>query len=207
VVASLFHPSSYLGIFVFLVLTGCGLPIPEEVAIVIAGVLSAEGHLRPELALAACLSGAVVGDCILYAIGYRWGGSLLSVHPALAKLLHAEREQSFEQAIERHSLKVMLLARFMVGIRGPVYLAAGAVRMPFRRFLVQDLLCATLVVGSFFGLSYAWGEEVASWIRRAEWTATLLVLLLVFIITGLLYYRHRQYIWQAIFGGDSRLDR
>jgi len=206
-VASLLHPSSYFGIFVFLVLTGCGLPIPEEVAIVIAGVLSAEGVLRPELAIAVCLAGAVTGDAILYAIGYRWGRGLLAVHPALANLLHADREQRFEKAIERHSLKVMLLARFMVGIRAPVYLAAGAVRMPFRRFLLIDLFCATLVVGIVFGLSYAYGDDVARWIRKAEWTFTLLIALFALVVGGLLYYRHRQFIFRAIFGIGSPPDR
>jgi membrane protein DedA with SNARE-associated domain len=207
VFASVFHPSSYFGIFLFLVLTGCGMPIPEEVAIVIAGVLSAEGSLRPEFALVACLLGAVVGDCILYAIGYRWGGSLLSLHPKLAKFLHAEREQRFEQAIERHALKVMLLARFLIGIRGSVYVAAGAVRMPFRRFVVYDTLCATIVVGLFFSLSFAFGDEIAHWIRRAEWTATAIVVLLLFAAGGLLYYRHRQLIMAAIFGSQTESGR
>jgi membrane protein DedA with SNARE-associated domain len=200
VIASLLHPSGYLGIFVFLVLTGCGLPIPEEVAIVIAGVLSAEGHLRAEFALVTCVAGSVVGDCLLYAIGNRWGGSLLTLHPALARLLHAEREKRFEMAIERHSFKVMLLARFMVGIRTPVYLATGAVGMTFRRFLLTDLFCATLVVSLVFGISYAFGPDVARLIRRAEWTVTLVVVLVVVIAGGLLYYRHREYIMRTIFG-------
>ncbi len=206
-VGSLFHPSTYWGIFAFLVLTGCGLPIPEEVAIVLAGVLSAEGHLRPELAFAVCLSGAVVGDCLLYAIGYHWGRGLLAAHPTLAKLLHAQHEPRFEQVIDHHGLKVMLLARFLVGIRGPVYLAAGAVRMPFRRFLLYDLVSAAIVVGLFFGLSYAYGDDIARWIRRAEWAVTLLVVLIVITVGGLMYLGHRQLILTTIFGSDSPSDR
>ena len=202
--AILFHPSSYLGIVVFLVLTGCGLPIPEEVAIVVAGVLSAQGNLRPELALAACLVGAIAGDCIMYAIGYRWGHSLLSAHPRVAKFLRADREARFEQAIERHALKVMLLSRFLVGIRGPVYLAAGVVRMPFRKFLLFDLLCATLVVGTFFWLSYAFGEEVVDWIRKGELTVTLIVLLVVAAVGTYLYRRSRRKITRVVIGqGNS----
>lgn len=201
-VALLFHPSSYLGIVVFLVLTGCGMPVPEEVAIVLAGVLSAQGHLLVGPALAACLIGAVLGDSILYAIGYRWGHGLLAYHPRLAKLLGAEREKRFEQAIEQHAFKVMFFARFLVGIRGPVYLATGVVRLPFRIFLLYDLICATLVVGLFFGLAYLFGDEVADWIRDAELTVTLGVLLVLLIAGGILYYRHRATIYRAIF--DSK---
>ena len=36
------------------------MPLPEEVAIVLAGVLSAQGHLHWQFALAACLVGAAV---------------------------------------------------------------------------------------------------------------------------------------------------
>lgn len=205
--AALFHPSSYLGIVVFLVLTGCGMPIPEEVAIVLAGVLSAEGSLIPSAALAACLVGAILGDSVMYAVGYHWGRSLLNAHPRLAKLLHAEREPTFEAAIERHALKVMLLSRFMVGIRGPVYLAAGVVRMPFRRFLLFDSICASLVVSTFFLLSYAFGENVISWIRDAEITVTISVLIIIAAVGVYLYRRSRKTITKVVIGQGNAGDR
>ena len=130
---------------------------------------------------------------------YRWGHNLLSYHPRLAKLLGAEREKRFEEAIEQHAFKVMLLSRFLVGIRGPVYLATGVVRLPFRQFLLYDVICATLVVGLFFGLSYLFGDHVARWIRDAELTATLLVVLMVVIVSVLLYRRHKATIYGVIF--------
>ena len=84
----------------------------------------------------------------------------------------------------------MLLARFMVGIRGPVYLAAGVVRMPFRRFFLWDLVCATLVVGTFFGLSYTYGEQITDLIRDAEMKLTLIVLAVIGV--GLLWWMRRR---------------
>ena len=169
----------YLGIIIFLVLTGCGLPIPEEIPIILAGVLSSQGQLVTEWAFAACLVGALLGDSIMYAIGYHFGHGLLAEHPKFGKFLGAQREEYFEQAIQRHSFKVMLLARFMVGVRGPVYLAAGVVRMPFRRFILNDLICATLVVGTFFYLSFSYGEEITGLLRDAEMTLTLILLAVV----------------------------
>src|SRR5262245_16433896 len=130
----LFNPLdhvSYLGIILILVLTGSGLPIPEEVPIIAAGVASSLGKLDPRWAFAACLIGAILGDSVLYGIGYTFGRSLITRHPRFAHLLHAEREAKIEQMIRRHGLKVFFLSRFMVGIRAPVYLAAGTLRMPF----------------------------------------------------------------------------
>lgn len=203
-IASLFSPSSYLGIIVFLVLTGCGMPLPEEVAIVLAGVLSAQGHLHPGLAFAACLVGALLGDMIVYAIGFRWGRNLLSYHPRLAKLLGAEREKKFEEAIEQHALKVMLLSRFLVGVRGPVYLAAGVIRLPFRRFLIYDIICATIVVGLFFGVAFLFGDHVAHLIRDAELKVTIAVAVLVIIASLVLYFRYRATIYRVIFESEPQ---
>ena len=195
--ATLLHPGSYLGVFLLMVLTGCGLPVPEEVFIIGAGVLSANGELRPEFAFAAALLGALVGDAAMYGIGYRWGHGLLHRHPKLSKLFGADREETFERAIERHGLKVLLLARFMVGVRGPVYLAAGVVRMPFLRFLLWDLVCATLVVGAFFGLAYFFGEEIADLLSDAEIGLTVVVIAAVVAFIAL-RRRRRKLLEQVI---------
>ena len=191
VVDFLLENGSYLGIIIFLVLTGCGLPIPEEVPIVLAGVFSAQGRLEPEWAFAACLFGALLGDSVMYSIGYHFGHGLLAKHPKLGKFVGAQREEQFEQAIQRHGFKVMLLARFMVGVRGPVYLAAGVVRMPFRRFVFWDLSCATLVVSTFFGLSYLYGEEITKLLLDAEKTLSLVVLGIALAVWLWWMRRHR----------------
>ena len=193
----LFHSGGYFGIILFLILTGCGLPIPEEVPIILAGVFSSQGQLQPEWAYAACLIGALLGDSIMYAIGYHFGHGLLAQHPKIGKVIGAKREAHFEQAILRHGFKVMLLARFMVGVRGPVYLAAGVVRMPFRRFLLWDLICATLVVSVFFWLSFAYGEEITNLLRDAEMTLTLVLLLLAGVLALWWIRRRRQRMLDA----------
>jgi membrane protein DedA with SNARE-associated domain len=175
----LLHHISYAGIIAVLVLTGMGLPIPEEVPIIAAGIASAQDYLDPWRAFAACVVGALLGDCMLYAIGYHFGHNLAKRHPRFAHLLHADREALIEQKIRQHGLKVFFLARFMVGIRGPVYLTAGILRMSFRRFLVVDSVCATTVVGLFFYLSYTFGDQIRKYIRRTEFVITALVVLAV----------------------------
>jgi membrane protein DedA with SNARE-associated domain len=199
----LLQSGSYLGIFVFMVLTGCGLPLPEEVAIVFAGVRSAHGELLLPAAFAATLLGALIGDAAMYGIGRRFGHSLVRLHPKLAKLLHADQEQYFEQAIRRHGFKVLLASRFMVGIRGPVYLAAGVVRMPFRRFLLWDLFCATLVVGVFFALSYYLGtfldrDTIRRMVRDTEVMITAIVLVVAGIIAFFALRKHRRKLIEKV---------
>ncbi len=200
---SLFHPSSYLGIFLFIAATGCGMPIPEEAAVVVAGVLSSQGHLVTSIAFAACLLGGIVGDSLVYAIGYHWGHGIFTSHPRFAKLLAEENEEHFQRALQSHALKVMLLARFLVGIRAPVYVMTGVVRMPFRRFLLYDSISAAIVVSVVFWLSYWFGDNVREWVRHVELTATLIVVLVIAIVGGVLYYRHRRAILDFVFDSDS----
>lgn len=202
-VASLLHPSSYLGFFVLIALTGCGLPIPEEAFVVLAGVLSAQQHLDWRIALAVCLAGAIVGDSIMYAIGYRWGHGIFTSHPRFAKLFASENKEQFEKSVEAHALKVMLLARFLVGIRAPVYVMTGVVRLPFRRFLVYDLISASLVVGTVFGLAYMFGDQVTEWVKHAEARATIVVVLILAVVLGIVYYRHREQLMEFVFGGET----
>jgi membrane protein DedA with SNARE-associated domain len=184
---------SYLGIIVVLILTGSGLPLPEEVPIIAAGMASSVGTLEAGWAFLSCLVGALLGDAVLYAIGYHFGRSLVTRHPRFAHLLHAEHEAKIEEMVRRHGLKVFFLARFMVGIRAPVYLTAGVLRMSFRRFLAIDAFCATSVVGLFFGLSYAYGEHVAHWVRESEIGLTVVVALAAAGVLGVyLWRRHRR---------------
>ncbi len=180
---------SYLGIIIVLILTGSGLPLPEEVPILAAGVASSVGTLHPGWAYLSCIVGAVLGDSVLYAIGYHFGRSLVTRHPRIAHLLHAEREAMIEEMIRRHGFKVFFLARFMVGIRAPVYLTAGVLRMSYRRFLLIDAVCATSVVSLFFGLSYAYGDRVAGWVRDSELGLTVVVVLVATAVVGVIVWR------------------
>jgi membrane protein DedA with SNARE-associated domain len=183
----------YWAIMLVLVLTGSGLPIPEEVPIITAGVLAAEGVLQyPWLALGCCLFGAIVGDAIMYWIGYHFGRGVLREHRWWARFVTPKRECQVEQMFKRHGLKVFFVARFLVGLRSPVYLTAGILRVSFRRFVVIDLICATAVVGTFFGLSYLFGEHIAKFIRRAQLGITIAVVLVVAAIAFYLWRRYRR---------------
>jgi membrane protein DedA with SNARE-associated domain len=183
---------SYVAIVVVLVLTGAGLPIPEEVPIVTAGILSAHGQLNPWLALVCCLIGALAGDGVMYWIGYHFGRNVLREHHWWTRFVKPSREAQIEQMIGRHGLKVLFLARFLVGLRSPVYLSAGILRVPFRRFLLIDLFCATTVIGTFFALSYRYGTVIVRWIRRIEISLSVVVVLVLIVVVVYFWRRHRR---------------
>jgi membrane protein DedA with SNARE-associated domain len=155
-------------IFIVLLMCGSGLPLPEEVPIIAAGVLSAQSQLNPWVAFAVCWLGAVAGDCIMYWIGYHFGRGVFKRHPWWVRFVTPEREAQIEQKFCQHGLKVFFVARFLVFFRSPLFLAAGILRVSFRRFALFDAACATAVVGAFFGLSYWFGKALAEDFKKAE---------------------------------------
>ncbi len=182
---------SYVAILVVLLLSGSGLPLPEEVPIIAAGILSAHGVLDWWLAGPLCLVGAVGGDCLLYFFGYHFGRNVLKQRRWFARHVTPEREQQIEEMFRRHGLKVFFLARFVVVLRSPLMLAAGILRLSFKRFLAIDLLCGVIVVGAVFGLSYFFGQAVERWLHHTEFLVTVMVLLAI-VGAGFYFYFWRR---------------
>lgn len=189
----LLEGGSYFGIVLFLALTGIGLPVPEEVPIVAAGVASRAGALHWYYALPACLLGAVLGDSLMYAVGRFFGAKILRDHPWWSGVLTPEREKTIEDLIQRHGIKAFFVARFLVGLRSPFYLTAGMLKVKYRWFLIADLLCASVVIGGFFGLSYYFGESISGLIRSAERGLTLAAISLAFLaVVAFFWFRKRR---------------
>ena len=185
--------TGYLGIMLALFLTGCGLPIPEEIPIVAAGVLSRTGTLYWPIALPCTIIAAVAGDSAIYWIGYQFGRAVLRDHPWWVGFLTPEREKKAEHMIRHHGLRLLFVVRFLPGLRMPIYLTTGILKMPFRRFLLIDGLCASVVVGTFFGLSYWFGEEIKGWIESVQSILKYIVLGILAVIAVSWYYkRHRR---------------
>lgn len=180
-----------------LVLTGAGIPIPEEVPVIIAGVAARMGTLQMWPAYFSCIIGALLGDCVMYAIGYHFGRSVLLEHRFLARHLTPEREKQIEEMISLHGFKVLFVSRFLVGFRSPVFLTAGILRMPLRKFLLFDGLSATTVVTVFFALAYRYGDSIQSWwkyLRGAEYalSGTVVLILIGVLIWYVRRVRHRR---------------
>lgn len=193
----LFSNISYVGIVALLV-AGVILPIPEELVVIAAGLAASYEQLNPWLAFGCCLGGALAGDCLLYAMGYHFGHGILRETRFFGRFLRPERELRVERMIRAHGLKVLFGARFLVGLRSTAYLAAGILRMPFRRFVLVDIFCATTVIGVVFTLSYAYAWRLGNlWgffdmVRDAEVTVTVLIALAVVGIVLFYWRRHQQ---------------
>ena len=185
---------SYAGLIILLALTGCGLPVPEEAIIVLAGVLSGAGVFSPFVAFPACMLGVFLGDAMMYTAGYhgqRWlagwcmrlrlenkravwnrAGALLSSHPGQA----------------------MLLSHLSLGIRPFVYFAIGAAHARVGHFLLAELICVSTITSICFWLAYIGGNAASAWLRPTGMVLTLIIFLAVLLIIRLRLRRRSQAI-------------
>ncbi|MEM6655227.1 MAG: hypothetical protein AAF596_05445, partial [Planctomycetota bacterium] len=78
-----------------------------------------------------------------------------------------------------------------IGVRGPVYFAAGAARVPYLRFLMWDAFAATIVVSVIFSLGYFFGPAIGELIHKAETFLTISALIVV-VFAGAIWLVHRR---------------
>jgi membrane protein DedA with SNARE-associated domain len=161
----------FLGAFVALVLGGVGLPpIPEEGVVVAAGAWVAsnpEYRLYRWLILPVCIAGILFSDLLLYGIGRHFGSRLLE-HRWLSRFLTPEKLERIQHNFHRYGIKILLFVRWVPGIRSPLFLTAGTMRVPLVRFVVADAIAAAAGHTLLFFLSYWFTDSFKDLFDRVE---------------------------------------
>lgn len=157
-----FNEFGYLGVFVALIAAGFGFPIPEELPVITAGILVAheDTTLKWYIMLPVVMAGVVIGDAILYGIGRLWGHRLLDLKWVQRNLVPPEKRAEIEKNFADRGIMVLLGARMLPGIRTPIFIVAGSMRVPVGRFLLADLIYAIPLVNILFWLSYMLTDQV-----------------------------------------------
>src|SRR6516165_7833623 len=169
----------YLGIALLLVLGGLGLPVPEEAPILLAAVLSRGGKMWWPLALAACFAGVLLGDFVVYFLGFIYGEKVMSLR-LTRKFLSRAREAQITGYFHRHGFKILVLGRFAVGFRTGAYLTAGILKLPALKLFLTDLCAASLSTLTVFGLGYVFAHQIqGSFDRVKHWLTALVGLALL----------------------------
>jgi membrane protein DedA with SNARE-associated domain len=132
----------YAGIFVTVLVEGFGIPAPGQTLLVLGGLVAAQGELDIVAVVAVAWSATVVGNLIGYAIGRRAGRRLL-----LRSGVRRTRIRSVEKFVRRYGPVIIVVARFVDGLRQLSSIVAGSMNMPWHAFLVSVLVGAALWAG------------------------------------------------------------
>jgi len=155
-VSGLIEHFGYLAILVILASAGLGLPIPQELVLLSAGVLVSHGSFELWKVFVAGLAGVLVGDSITQQLGARLGTRILE-RPWFQRLYTPRLARWIERRFAAHGPWVIVSAGPVPGLRAPTFLAAGIAGMPYRRFIAADVVGASISVGLMIFLGNRFG--------------------------------------------------
>lgn len=141
--------------------------VSEDAATVTGATLAAGDALGWAAAFWGCFLGIWLGDAGLYGLARGLGRPLLGQAWA-RRFLDPARVEASERWFARKGTGLLVLSRFVPGMRLPTYLAAGLLRVPFNRFLlITGLLAAVWTLGIFL-LAQLFGDQLAGWLRHHQ---------------------------------------
>jgi len=152
---------SYGAVLLLVMLEDFGIPVPGETILIAAAIFAGAGRLNVVLVALVGFIAAVIGDNIGFAIGH-FGGRALALRWGKYVFLTEERLAKAEVFFNRHGGKIIVVARFIEGLRQANGIIAGISGMRWLRFLVFNVLGAALWVATWVSVGYFAGQHITA---------------------------------------------
>jgi membrane protein DedA with SNARE-associated domain len=194
ILLSLYGPTPYFLIFGILLACGLGLPVPEDITLFAAGLSAYYGLTNLWVVILVSYLGVIVGDSVIFWLGATYGRKLTKKW-LFGKLLPEERLNIVRSEFHKKGNRLIFAARFMPGLRAPMYFSAGTLHLPFRIFLFYDGLAAFISVPTIIGAVFYFGDEldkVVRVIQKIEHSIFFVIITIILAIAGKWYIGHRK---------------
>jgi len=185
----------YLAVAGFVLLEDFGVPVPGETILILGAVYAGTGRLNIVAVGVIATVAAIVGDNIGFALGH-FGGRPLIERFGRYVFLTPERLDKATGFFERHGGKVVIVARFLEGLRQANGWIAGISAMHWLRFLAFNALGAALWVAVWASVGYLSGSHITTIYNDAKRYEIYLaiaigVLLVAYIARRVWRHRHQ----------------
>jgi membrane protein DedA with SNARE-associated domain len=159
----------YLVVAVVFLLCGLGLPLPEEIVLLASGYFCAKYPDKADLPsmMAVCATAILIGDLVPFVLGRVFGARLLRLR-WMRYLVTKQRLASFDRWFRRRGDMVIIIARFLAGLRVVAFFTAGTMKMPWRRFLFLDGLGIALMVPLLTWLGFRGASFIKTMIQTVQ---------------------------------------
>lgn len=182
----------YFALFFLLLGGAVGLPIPEDIPLIFAGILAHNGNADLNIIFAVCYIAILIGDVFIYALGRRFGPTLYTKHWFRARF-SLSKIKTIQKSLEKRSILMIFLARHLFYLRTLTFLVCGAVRMDFKKFIIADAVAALISAPIMIALGYMGAqnyEAISKGVARIK-HITLFSLVVILVIGIYLYLRNR----------------
>jgi membrane protein DedA with SNARE-associated domain len=160
-----------------------GTFILEDAATLLAAMQVASGALSLPLALGALYAGIVLGDLGLYGLGW-----LSGKHAWARRLVPQHRRDLGHDWVKQRIFPLVIVSRFVPGLRLPTYTTLGFLHAPLLRFTLAAVGATLVWTSGLFYISLHLGALMARYLGIWRW-AGLFVFLLIIIMVGQLAAR------------------
>ncbi|XDD48783.1 DedA family protein [Leptospira sp. WS92.C1] len=189
---NIFSEYGYIAVFLVLILCGFGLPVPEDISLVSGGVIAGLGKADPHFMFLVGMAGVLIGDASVFLIGRVYGVRALQI-PMISRIVTPERFAKVQEKISKYGNWVTFMARFMPGLRMPIYLTAGTTdRISFYRFATLDFFAAIISVPVWVYLGYFGAHNfdiLMSWVHQGQLTVLTLIGTILLILIAAYFIR------------------
>lgn len=169
-------PPALLCVIVALVIgvESMGIPLPGEITLVSASLLAATGAIDPAWVAISAAAGAIAGDSVGYAVGRRGGRPLLDrLGRRFPRHLSPHHIDRAERMFARWGVWAVFFGRFVALLRilaGPL---AGALKVPYRKFLTANATGGLVWSFGTVYLLFFLGRAAERWLKDVSWIALL----------------------------------
>lgn len=159
--------TAYSAIVGLLLICGLGVPLPEDITLIAAGILSALGSISMPGAMVAGFVGVMAGDAFLYTVGRIYGRRAFRL-PIIRSIMTPRRIALAERKIMRNSHFICFTARFLPGLRSPIFLMSGIMGVRPLVFYGLDGFAAMISVPVWVYVGHWVGENIDTALKMAE---------------------------------------
>jgi membrane protein DedA with SNARE-associated domain len=190
---------AYAVVFSVLVLCGFGLPMPEDIILVTGGLLAWRASPLEEATLAAMvrdpgllamvgfgLGGILAGDSIIFLAGRKLGHRVAEFGP-LRRIITPEKLTAAEKLLRRRGNLVVVVARFLPGLRAPTYFTVGHAKLPYWEFLLFDGAAALISAPLWVCLGFYFGSNIAEALRTAGHFSNYILAAVLAVVGGIAF--------------------
>ncbi len=169
-------------------------PFPGDTVTLLGGIYAVRGNRSIALVLLAITTGSVLGAVLDYVIGMKLAARLERLRgEGTVRSKQHDRVLALARTMRRRGTMLLLLNRFLPAVRGLLFVAAGAARLPLTRVMGLGMVSALVWNALLVGAGFAVGgnaERLESWVRT-YYQILYVVLSLVAVGFGLHWIRRR----------------
>ena len=193
-----FEAGGYFVLFGLLFACGLGLPLPEDIPLLLGGYFVATAGWNIWIVGVLAWSGIIGGDCCLYWLSRKYGLNITKVG-MIGRHVTKERILWAEEKFEKYGIWVVAVCRLFAGVRGAMVIAAGATKYNFAKFVLADGVAALVSGGLFVYLGHLAGRkfgtvgQMRSHIKEYEHWVVLGIAVAAVLLVGWFWYRNRRH--------------